>query len=267
LIPLLGIISQTNIVYNYAIDGQVLPHGTPTERVYGANEFELYAQDSWHVRDNLTVSAGLRYGLYSPPWEVNGQQVAPNVNLGEWFDQRVANMQAGIPSSASEKITFVPGGPVNNGPGFYEWDKNNFAPRVSAAWTPKPSWVVRGGYGIVYDRIGAGLASTFDNGGSFGLSNDLTRRSAECETSPGVRFTGIDNIPVTYPDAPPSTAPGDPMGTSTITSSDDQVRSGRHFARLQHPCVGKDLGKSQHRVGYVGRRAATCSSVVTSRCR
>ena len=143
------------------------------ERVYGANEFELYAQDSWHVRDNLTVSAGLRYGLYSPPWEVNGQQVAPNVNLGEWFDQRVANMRAGIPSSASEKITFVPGGPVNDGPGFYEWDKNNFAPRVSAAWTPTPSWVVRGGYGIVYDRIGAGLASTFDNGGSFGLSNDL----------------------------------------------------------------------------------------------
>ncbi len=27
LIPLLGIISQTNIVYNYTIDGQILPHG------------------------------------------------------------------------------------------------------------------------------------------------------------------------------------------------------------------------------------------------
>ena len=32
LIPLLGIISQTNIVYNYTIDGQILPHGDPVRR-------------------------------------------------------------------------------------------------------------------------------------------------------------------------------------------------------------------------------------------
>jgi Carboxypeptidase regulatory-like domain len=256
LIPLLGIISQTNIVYNYTIDGQILPHGNPVTRVYGANEFELYAQDSWHVRDNLTVSAGVRYGLYSPPWEVNGQQVAPNVNLGEWFAQRAANMRAGTPSNASEKITFVPGGPVNDGPGFYQWDKNNFAPRVSAAWTPSPSWVVRGGYGIVYDRIGAGLASTFDNGGSFGLSNDLDSPfGGNGETSSAVRFTGIDNIPVTYPNAPPSGFPATPdTGQGVITSSIDQsVRT--PYSHVFNFIIGKELSTSYGiEAGYVGRR-------------
>ena len=256
LIPMLGIISQSSITYNYTIDGGVLAHGAPVTRVYGANEFELYAQDSWHIGNNLTVSGGVRYGLYSPPWEVNGQQVAPTVNLGEWFDQRAANMRAGIPSNASEKITFVPGGPANNGPGFYQWDKNNFAPRVSAAWTPSPSWVVRGGYGIVYDRIGAGLASTFDNGGSFGLSNNLsTPFGAAGETAPESRFTGIGTVPATYPDAPPPGFPATPdVDTGTITSSIDQsVRT--PYSHVFNIVVGKELGKNYGiEMGYVGRR-------------
>ncbi|MEO5823630.1 MAG: TonB-dependent receptor [Vicinamibacteraceae bacterium] len=256
IIPLLGIISQTNVVYNYTVDGRVLDPGAAVERLYGANEFELYVQDSWHVRDNLTVSAGVRYGLYSPPWEVNGQQVAPTVNLGEWFDQRAANMRAGIASSASERITFVPGGPVNDGPGFYSWDKNNFAPRVSAAWTPSPSWVVRGGYGIVYDRIGAGLASTFDNGGSFGLSNNLSSPFGGFgETSAAVRFTNTNTVPVTYPDAPPAGFPATPeVGQGVITSSIDQsVRT--PYSHVFNFIVGKELGASYGiEAGYVGRR-------------
>jgi hypothetical protein len=256
LIPLLGIISQSNIIYNYTIDGQVLPHGDPVTRLYGANEFELYAQDSWHLRDNLTVTAGLRYGLYSPPWELNGQQVAPNVNLGEWFNQRMANMRAGIPSNASEQITFSPGGPANDGPGFYAWDKNNFAPRVSAAWTPRPSWVVRGGYGIVYDRVGAGLASTFDNGGSFGLSNDLDSPfGGNGELSPAARFTSVDVVPATYPDAPPAGFPATPeTGTGAITLSIDQSLK-TPYSHVFNAIVGKELGKSYGvEVGYVGRR-------------
>jgi hypothetical protein len=256
LIPLLGIISQTNVIYNYDINGQVLAPGAPVQRLYGANEFELYMQDSWQVRDNLTVSAGVRYGLYSPPWEVNGQQVATSVNLGEWFDQRAANMRAGIPSSASELITFVPGGPVNDGPGLYEWDKNNFAPRFSAAWEPKPSWVVRGGYGLVYDRIGAGLASTFDNGGSFGLSNNLDSPFGGFgELSPVVRFTDVNTVPVTYPDAPPAGFPASPeIGAGVITSSIDQsVRT--PYSHVFNAIIGKDLGHSYGiEVGYVGRR-------------
>lgn len=256
LIPILGIISQTNVIYNYTIDGQVLAPGAPVSRLYGANEFELYAQDSWQIRDNLTVSAGIRYGLFSPPWELNGQQVAPSVNLGDWFDDRARLMAQGVASNESPQITFVPGGPVNDGPGFYQWDKNNFAPRLSAAWTPTPSWVVRGGYGIVYDRIGAGLASTFDNGGSFGLSNNLDSPFGGFgETSPVVRFVDTNTVPVTYPDAPPAGFPATPeIGTGAITLSIDQSLK-TPYSHVFNAIIGKELGKSYGiEVGYVGRR-------------
>jgi hypothetical protein len=56
-------------------------------------------------------------------------------------------------------------------PGFYAWDKNNFAPRFAVAWTPKERMVVRGGYSKVFDRVGVGLATNFDEGFAFGMSD------------------------------------------------------------------------------------------------
>jgi hypothetical protein len=256
LIPILGVITQTNAVYNYTIDGDVIPFGEPLRRRYGADEFELYLQDSWRVSDTLTLTGGLRYSLFSPPWETTGQQVTTDFSLGDWFDERVANMQAGIPSSASEHITFRPGGKANNGTGFYAWDKNNFAPRLSAAWTPTARWVVRGGYGIVYDRIGAGLATTFDNGGSFGLSNDLDSPFGGFgETAAGVRFVNPGTVPATYPAAPPAGFPAEPeTGAGAITLSiDDSVRT--PYAHTFNVGVAREFGGNFGvEAAYVGRR-------------
>ena len=256
LIPILGVISQTNVVYNYTIDGDVIPFGEPVRRRYGADEYEFYIQDSWRVSDTLTLTGGLRYSLFSPPWETNGQQVATNFSLGGWFDQRVANMEAGIPSNASEHITFLPGGKANGALGFYEWDKNNFAPRLAVAWTPTDRWVVRAGYGIVYDRIGAGLATTFDNGGSFGLSNDLDSPFGGFgETSAAVRFVSPTAVPATYPAAPPAGFPAEPeTGAGAIAISiDDSVRT--PYAHSFNVAVARELGSNFAVEGaYVGRR-------------
>jgi hypothetical protein len=254
--PILGVISQTNVIYNNSIDGQIAGLGEPVNRLYGADEYELYAQDSWRVSDQLTLTAGLRYSLFSPPFEANGQQVAPSVSLGEWFDQRMANMRAGIPSNASPHISFVPAGPENNGPGFYAWDKNNFAPRIAAAWTPSRNWVVRGGYGIVYDRIGAGLATTFDNGGAFGLSTDLDSViNTNNENTPGIRFSSTTDVPATYPAAPPATFPATPeVAAGVITlSMDDTIRT--PYAHSFNVAVARELGKNYAiEAAYVGRR-------------
>ncbi len=257
MIALLGVLSQNTGRYNYNIDGTVIPLGTPTTRLYGADEYEFYVQDSWRVGDRLTLSGGVRYSLFSPPYEVNGVQVAPEFSLGEWFNERAANMRAGIPSSASPLIRIAPSGPKNNGRGFYEWDKNNVAPRASFAWTPTQQDVIRGGYSMVHDRIGQGLATQFDNSGSFGLATSLSSTFGQAyELNPAVRFTDVNTIPaVTLPPAPPAGFPATPrVGANQITNSlDDTIVT--PYSHVFNVVYGRDLGRDfGMEAAYVGRR-------------
>jgi len=156
---ILGVLSQSTVRANYDRQGNVQPIGSPVSRRYAADEYDFYIQDTWQAASNLTITYGIRYSLASPPYETNGLQVAPTPSLGGWFAERESNMLAGIPSNQSPTISYDLAGPVNDGPGFYEWDKNNFAPRVAIAWTPTDRWVVRGGYSKVFDRIGQGIAA------------------------------------------------------------------------------------------------------------
>src|SRR5437867_10151031 len=89
-LDILGVLSQSTVRANYLKDGSLQPLGSTVSREYASDEYEMYAQDTWHPRRNLTVSGGLRYSLYSPPYEVNGLQVAPTISMGKWFADRVA---------------------------------------------------------------------------------------------------------------------------------------------------------------------------------
>ena len=78
MIGLLGIVSDVVAQYNYGKNGQVenyvvdakgnpiSPTGLPTKRNYGLNWYEFYAQDSWRVKPNLTLTYGLRWSLFHP---------------------------------------------------------------------------------------------------------------------------------------------------------------------------------------------------------
>ena len=252
---IIGVVSQANLRANYDRNGVPQQPGTPVAREIASDEYEWYIQDAWQVRPNLTVTAGVRYSLYSPPYEANGLQVAPTVSMGEWFDQRVQNMRNGIPSSASPIVTFDLAGPKNNKPGFYAWDKNNFAPRIAAAWTPKERVVVRGGYSKVFDRVGVGLATNFDEGFAFGMSTSISSPfGAPYETNPAARFRGIDVMPTTMPAAPAGGFPQTPprrAGIITTSIDDTLVTPSAHMASA---IVGLDLSRNYTlEVGYVGR--------------
>ncbi len=263
----LAVVSQANLRANYDKQGNLLPVGQPISRDYASNEYELYVQDSWRVRTNLTVTAGVRYGLYSPPYEVNGLQVAPTISMGQWFNDRVESMQRGVPSNQSPIITFDLAGPKNGGKGFFETDRNNFAPRFSAAWTPHAKggflgWltggdkmVVRGGYSKVFDRIGQGLALNFDQNLSFGMSTSLPSPfGLAYEQNPAARFVNISTMPPTMPAAPPGGFPQTPpiaAGVITGTIDDTIVTPSAHMANF---IVGRELGGNfAIEGGYVGR--------------
>jgi hypothetical protein len=130
---LLGLPQQTSAQYgvnNYHFRG---------------NSWDLYAQDEWKLRGNLTLNLGVRYEYVSPYTEINNRIVNLDLSPG------VLSLTAGPPAVA----VVLPGqvGPYN---GLYpdtlvRPDRNNFAPRVGFAWKPLSKTVVRGGYGINYN--------------------------------------------------------------------------------------------------------------------
>jgi hypothetical protein len=252
---IIGVMSQATLRANYNPDGTPQPPGTPVAREIASDEYEWYIQDAWQLRPNLTVTAGVRYSLYSPPYEVNGYQVAPNISMGQWFDQRVENMKNGIPSSASPLVQFDLAGPKNNKPGFYAWDKNNFAPRVAVAWTPAERLVVRGGYSKVFDRVGLGLATNFDEGFAFGMSTQISSPfGGAYETDPAVRFVNVTTMPPTMPAAPAGGFPQTPPRRAGIitTSIDDTLVT--PSAHMTSAIVGYDVSRNYSlEVGYTGR--------------
>lgn len=267
-LTLLGVISQPTANYNYDRSGNPLPVGEPVRRKYAADEYEFYLQDSWRVRPNLTLTGGVRYSLYSPPWEVNGLQVAPTVSLGEWFDLRRANMEAGVPDNVLPPLQLDLAGPANNRKGFYEWDKNNFGPRVAVAWTPgarggflgwltgREQMVIRGGYSMLYDRIGFALATIFDQNSSFGMSTRLPATfGSSDETVPGARFVNLSTLPATLPAPPPGGFPATPpLGDVAIYSGlDDTIKTPYHH--VFNAVVGRELSSNfAIEAAYVGRR-------------
>ncbi len=167
---LLGMVTEVDAQYNFNRDGSPLAEGAPISRRYGINSFEFYGQDTWKVKPNFTLTLGLRWSLFSPPWETNGLQVAPVQNLGQWYLQRSAAGQQGIPSNQDVPITFDWSGPANGKANYYNWDKKNLGPHIAFAWSPSSSsgglledlfgaagqTSIRGGFSIVFDRFRSG---------------------------------------------------------------------------------------------------------------
>jgi Carboxypeptidase regulatory-like domain/TonB dependent receptor-like, beta-barrel len=252
---IIGVLSQATQRANYDRNGTPQAPGTAVAREIASDEYEFYIQDSWQLKSNLTLTAGLRYSLYSPPYEVNGLQVQPTINMGEWFNQRVDNMKNGIPSNQSPIVTFDLSGPANDRPGFYDWDKNNFAPRVGLAWNPSADLVIRGGYTKVFDRVGVGLATNFDEGFAFGMSTTISSPfGAPYETNPDVRFRSVTTLPPTVPAAPAGGFPQTPpIRAGIITQSIDESLK-TPYAHMISATIGRDLGHNfAVEAGYVGR--------------
>lgn len=265
---ILGVLTQATGRFNYDKNGNVLPAGEPVPRKFGSDEFEVYLQDSWQLRHNFTLSAGVRYSYYTPPWEVNGNQVAPSVSLGALFEQRAQMGRNGIPDNTLKPFTFDLAGKANGKSGYYKPDYNNFGPRVSFAWTPRREdgflgkltggdrMSIRGGYAKVFDRIGQGLATQFDAIGSFGMSTTLSSPFGSAyELNPAVRWpTSATALPPTVPAAPKGIFPTTPPLEAGVIAQglDDTLTT--PSAHMFDLVISRDFGRGFSFEGaYVGR--------------
>ncbi|HEY3835883.1 MAG TPA: TonB-dependent receptor, partial [Bryobacteraceae bacterium] len=166
---LLGAINSFSATYQYNKDGSILPFGAPRDNDFVTHNYEFYIQDSWKVTPKLTVTYGLHYEYDTPPFEVNGLQVATTPGLNSYFANRVYAQANGIPANLlpnQDRVTYNLNGPVNGQPSWYNPDKNNFAPRLAVAYSIDQKTVFRAGAGIVYDTYGNDLVASVSRLGS-----------------------------------------------------------------------------------------------------
>jgi Carboxypeptidase regulatory-like domain/TonB dependent receptor/TonB-dependent Receptor Plug Domain len=109
--------------------------GLPADatRYFRTSDFGFFLQDDWKLRPNLTINLGLRYEFFSPLKEKEGRITNLTLPPGQLTDASIV---------LRDKL--------------FDADKNNFAPRVGFAWSPgmfDQKAVVRGGFGVAYNRV------------------------------------------------------------------------------------------------------------------
>ncbi len=214
---LTGMVPEVVADYQMTRNFTLLPEGAMVRRHFRAHEAELYAQDAWRVKPNLTLTFGLRYSLLQPPYETTGTQVAPAPSISQWFRNRYLGMAKG--QSVQPLLNFALSGQANGKAPIWNWDYKNAAPRFAFAYSPNfstSSWLgkifggpgkssLRGGYGIYFDHFGEGVINTFDRQGSFGLTTLIGDPAGLVTPDQAPRFDSLYDIPSTYYgcDSPP----------------------------------------------------------------
>ena len=215
---IVGRIGQVQQNLNYNLNQQPTPQDGGNIRKWRYYETELYLQDTWRVRQNLTLTYGLRWQYYSVPYETQGFESVPNTDLATFFNQRVAAAaQGNFGNNTIPFVTYSKGGKANHGPAFYHPDWRDFAPRLSLSYNPDSTsgllgrlfgdrkTVIRGGAGIIFDHPGTEALNFEQNRNSYlftsqtstlyGFDSTGLVESPEQALANDPRFTSITALP------------------------------------------------------------------------
>lgn len=214
--------TSLSATYNFNSKAQALPQGSGATQDFRFYETEIYAGDSWKVTPRLTLTYGVRWQDYTPPYERHGlealahfgDQSLSNSTFNYYFGQRLSDASQGISGvNALPLISYVLGGKANGQGSYYQPEYNDFAPRVAFAYSP--SWddhtVWRGGVGMVYDHTVVSAIQYQQTQYNYLFKNSVndnlgTTGNAYSSFQTLTRFAGLTSAP-TPPAAPAVTPP------------------------------------------------------------
>ena len=127
------------------------------------SRYEMYAQDTWRVRTNLTVDLGVRYSLFPPITDTNNMLVT--------FDPATykASSAPQYANATGTLVDYTTGNPLvgliiagKNSPygdAIYAFKKDSIQPRIGFTLDPwsNGDTILRGAYGIYYDQPLVGI--------------------------------------------------------------------------------------------------------------
>jgi outer membrane receptor protein involved in Fe transport len=122
---------------------------------------ELFAQDDYKLRPNLTLDLGLRYQM-QPDWTEVDNRISN-------FDPTLLN-----PATNTSGALWYAGQDGHRSPIQSAYDI--LSPRIGFAWSPKNNWSVRGSYGTFYLQV-----PVADSGNLFGTGWEI--QGSEASTS------------------------------------------------------------------------------------
>jgi hypothetical protein len=270
----------TNAVENYFLGGPV--YGSmyaataslnPTTgalpdyyRGFRANEAAAYFQDSWRVHPRLTVNLGLRWEYFGPPHNfqpgLDGNfytgtpqlqtNPCPTVPTPGVCGGQVAN-PFWLPSTSPYWAGFATGTVQQRDHDIWNKDLENWGPRLGFAYDAlgNQKVVVRGGFGINYDRMFNNIFENLRFNPPFFAAADLG-----AFTPGGIPISNsLASTIVTYPFTGRSTFYGQPLSPE-LRAMDENLRTAyyeqAHFG-VQYQ-IAKDMVVESNYVGTFGHR-------------
>jgi hypothetical protein len=281
----LGMLNDLSIVG--ARDGSLnpLPFGTDLVTETNMGYYQFHFQDTWRVRPSLTLNYGLTYSWATPPEEkLDRIALISDEQTGEVFT--AARYLEAKRSAALEGRVFNPSigvRPINDSgrDKLFDTDYSNLGPRIAVAWNPSfregllnkffgdQRTVLRGGFGIVYDRVNTVsviLPAAFGIGFGQVLQTPAPPCNASgsggpgCNAAAGSGNRGLSafrlgwdgNVPI--PAFAPSGSPIVPaiLSGGTTFATDPDRKIGRNY--LLDFTIQRELSsRLLMEVGYIGR--------------
>jgi hypothetical protein len=218
--------------------------GLEQKRTLNFETYSGYISDQWRVTPNLSLNLGVRYEYYTPLNDPRGLYLEGRVTN---FDNPVADVIN--PSGVYQLV----GGNAGHTGDFFRADKNNFAPNISFAYSPKfengffsgllgSQTVIRGGFKINYvnDEYVRSADNALLNNAGLGTTSSAARRAngstslrssltpiAGFETLPGFTTPAVRTPPFTYESN--NTSQFSNFGTVSIVDPNLQIQKNYEY--------------------------------------